>query len=316
MSVSKSGSCLPMPPIGLGTFKIDQSEVSQTLGSAILDVGYRRLDCAPVYFNEASIGDVLQEEIFPVVPRSELYLVSKLASPFHTQVEAALRKTLSDLRTDYLDLFLIHWPVASKTVPISDGRGWENEDIDDSADGANIDTTVSIHDTWRSMEELVDKGLVREIGVSNFPAILLHELLSRARIPPAVNQCECHPYLQQRNLIEYCRSRGVQFQAYSPLGTVGYKESAEPVVLDDPILQQIAARHNVSTAQVALAWSLQRGNSVVVKSTKRERLEENLVAFKLKLSEEDMDAIASLTTNHRFFRPEEWWTRKPVAVFD
>jgi len=211
----------------------------------------------------------------------------------------------------------VHWPVAFKPVPLDPTRrGWENEDIDDGGDGMNIDDTVSMHETWRGMERVLEKGLVKSIGVSNFPVILLQELLSQAKVKPAVNQCEAHPYLQNKNLVKYCKARGVHFQAYSPLGTPGYKESDEPVVSDDPVLKKIAVRNEASSSQICLAWALQRGTSVVSKSTNAKHQSENLAAAKITLSDSEMKEISALDRGHRFFRPEEWWGEKALAVFD
>ena len=298
----------------------DRDLAGETIRAAVVDAGYRRVDCAPVYFNEDAVGDALARVIDgEKVRREDLYVVSKLASPFHRKqhVEMALRKTLTDLRLDYLDLYLIHWPVAFHYVDIDpEKRGWDNEDIDDSGDGDKIDPTVSVHETWEAMEALVDKGLVRHIGVSNFPVSLLHELMSRARIPPAVNQCEAHPYLQQKKLLESCNARGVHFQAYSPLGTAGYKEKDEPTVLRDPVLMEIASKHGVSVAQICLAWAIHRGTSVVAKSVHPERIRENTEAQDLRLSDDDMERIGTLDRNYRFFRPEDWWGSMSMAVFD
>jgi diketogulonate reductase-like aldo/keto reductase len=312
---------LRMPPIGLGTFMLERLACKDTISNAIKN-GYRRIDCAPVYFNEDAIGDALQSALADNsnrIQRNDLYLVSKLASPFHRKghVELALRKTLNDLRIDYLDLYLIHWPVAFKYVEIDPSkRGYKNEDIDDSANGDNIDPTVSIKETWSAMEKLVDDGLVREIGVSNMPVSLLHELLCDARIPPAVNQVELHPYLQQANLLKYCQARGVAVQAYSPLGTPGYKETNEPNVLDDAVLKTIALRHGVTAAQLCIAWALQRGCSVVTKSTRKLHLKENMASQELVLTNDEMNEIASLDRRYRFFRPEDWWGSMAMAVFD
>lgn len=308
-------------PVGLGTYSIEPDQVPRAIHSAIA-AGYRRIDCAAVYFNEDRIGDALVEEFSSGnVARDDLFIVSKLASPFHKRehVKIGLQKTLTDLRLSYLDLYLIHWPQAFHYVDIDPSkRGYDNEDIDEGDDGQNIDPTVSIHETWEAMEELVEEGLVKHIGVSNFPVSLLHELMTRSRIPPAVNQVEAHPYLQQTRLLEYCNARGVHFQAYSPLGTPGYKQEDEPRILEDPILTKIAQAHNVSTANVCLAWALQRGTSVVAKSVNVERLEENISPAKkpIKLSEAEMTEIAKLDRGYRFFRPEEWWGTLSMAVFD
>jgi alcohol dehydrogenase (NADP+) len=325
-----------MPPIGLGTFLMDRNHVTSALQTA-LDIGYRRIDCAPVYFNEDVVGDALYDILKQgLVPRRDLFVLSKLASPFHSpqHVEMACRKTLADLRLDYLDLYLVHWPVAFKHVPLDlTTRGYPDEEIDNSAGGLNIDETVSIHDTWQAMERLVQTGLVRAIGVSNFPVMLLHELLSKATIPPVVNQCERHPYLQQTRLVQYCLRRGIHFQAYSPLGTPGFRESAEPNVLQDPTLVQIARRHNVTTAEISIAWAFQsvaQSNSssmmsIVTKSTSplHQRLNFEAAAEsgsdraqRIVLSTEDLEEIAKLDRGYRYFRPEEWWDKKPVPVFD
>ncbi|KAL7548750.1 hypothetical protein ACHAWF_012010 [Thalassiosira exigua] len=203
-------------------------------------------------------------------------------------------------------------------------------DIDDSDGGKNIDPTVSLRDTWAAMEALVDKGLVKHIGVANFPVMLLHDLLSYSRIPPSVNQVEIHPYNQQHKLLAYCRSRNIVVQAYSPLGTPGYREAGEPDVLTDPVLTKIAASKGMTVAQVCLQWSLQRGCHVVAKSSDKQHMEENLSVghwdefatstgaeggasnSPRRLSEEEMNRIASLDRGYRFFRPEDWWQDMPV----
>ena len=174
------------------------------------------------------------------------------------------------------------------------------------------------------MEKLVDNGLVKHIGVANFPVMLLHDLLSYARIKPVVNQVEIHPYNQQHNLISYCKSRNVNVQAYSPLGMPSYKETGEPDVLSDPILQEIAEAHGITVAQLCLQWSLQRGLHVIVKSSKKKHLEENLIVghkneFKsnsIQLTQEEMNRIASLDRNLRFTRPEDWWNDPIMPVFN
>lgn len=345
-------STRPHLAIGLGTLDIPKDDVKNAILSAIRS-GYRRIDCAPVYFNEDAIGDALRDILTGGegdldIRREDLYIVSKLASPFHRygHVRVGLQKTLTDLRLDYLDMFLVHWPQAFHYVDIDPTvRGYINEDIDDSANGRNIDTTVSIHETWSGMEELVDEGLVKSIGVSNFPVSLLHELMTTARIRPAVNQVEAHPYLQQTKLLAYCEKRGVHFQAYSPLGTPGYKADEEPSVLEDPVLKEIAANHSTTVAQICITWAIQRGTSVVVKSSNPKRIQENfdvlhsttqdsesenhtcinprprpdgisVAATKIHLSDGEMELIAQLERGHRFFRPEDWWGELGMAVFD
>ena len=313
-----SHGIMRMPSIGLGTFGISPAQIAG--GGAIknaLAAGYRLIDCAPVYFNEKEIGDALAEELGrsdTTLKRADLFVTSKLASPFHRKehVEPALRKTLLDLRLDYLDLYLIHWPVAFNYVPIpEDGsRGWIDEAIDDSDGGNNIDPSVSARETWSAMEELIDKGLVKNIGVSNFPVALLHELLADCRIPPLVNQVELHPYLQQTSVLEYCKARGVHVQAYSPLGTPGYKEDGEPSVLNDPILSEMANEKGCTVSQLCIAWALKRGTYLNAKSASTEHQQENIAVVNnpIKLDDADMARIASLADrNFRYFRPDDWW---------
>lgn len=306
-----------MPMIGLGTYLMDRQDIPTALSSA-LELGYRRIDCAPVYFNEDVIGDVLQnQQERGDVNRDELFVVSKLPSPFHRKehVELALRKTLNDLRLDYLDLYLVHWPIAFRYVDIDPTqRGWENEDIDDSDGGNNVDPTVSLLETWLGMQEMVEKGLTKYIGLSNVPIMLLHELLAspQVTISPFVNQVELHPYLPQDNLVQYCQTRDIAVQAYSPLGTTRYKERDEPNLLtDEPVLQEIASKHGKSVAQVLLKWAVQRNTSINVQSSSATHQRENFEAVaddSWKLNDEDLEKIRKgVNTRHRFFRPEDWW---------
>ena len=219
--------------------------------------------------------------------------------------------------------FIVHWPVSFSPVPIDPSkRGWENEDIDDSNNGLNIDESVSIHEVWNGMEHVLQQGIVRAIGVSNMPLMLLHELLSRCTIPPSVIQIELHPYLQQTSLLNYCQRRKIHVQAYSPLGSPGYRESHEPNVLTDPTLQRIAKSYSISTAQLCIVWALQRGTSIVTKSLNEQHLLDNVQLLTLQgrptitLTDQDMHDIAALDRGYRFFRPQDWWGEKSMAVFD
>jgi len=175
-----------------------------------------------------------------------------------------------------------------------------------------------------AMERLVDEGLVKHIGVANFPVMLLHDLLSYARIKPVVNQVEIHPYNQQSKLLAYCQSRNVIVQAYSPLGMPSYKEHGEVDLLSDPVLKEIALSHGITVAQLCLQWSLQRGLHVIVKSSNTNHLEENLMVghkneFALnpfQLTHEEMSRISGLDRNLRFTRPEDWWNNPIMPVFN
>lgn len=285
-----------MPMLGLGTWKSTPGEVGGAVRTAI-ELGYRHIDCAAIYGNEAEIGEALAE-----CERDQLWITSKLWNNAHAaaDVEPALRQTLSDLRLDYLDLYLIHWPVALRKEAIVP---------ESAADFLSLDERP-ILDTWQAMEALVDQGLCRNIGVSNFSVAKLESLLAGARIAPAMNQIELHPYLQQPAMVEFCATNGIGLTAYSPLGSPDRPETMkpeeEPVLLEDATVAAIAARHGCSPAQVLIAWAIARGTAVIPKSVNRARLEQNLAAAAIALDEQDMQAIAALDRARRYVDGTFW----------
>jgi len=275
-------------------------------------MGYRMIDCASGYLNEHKIGDAL-EELFTggVVKREDLFITSKLNENYHhpDHVRPHLKKTLFDLKIDYLDLYLIHWPVATTYIPYDPNkRGWD--DNYDPWENVKIEN-IPIQQTWKAMEELQKEGLVKSIGVSNFNVALLHDLLSYATIKPVVNQVEMHPYLQQPQLLEYCKRVGIHVQAYSSLGTSDSKQSHEPSILADPTINNIAAKYQKTAAQVCIQWGIQRGTCVIAKSVTTSHLLENLLS-EFQLSDEDMKLMQSLDRNFRFLRPEDWSWKLPL----
>ncbi len=194
----------------------------------------------------------------------------------------------------------MHWPLSLKkgaTVP-------------QSGDDMESLNHLPVRTTWAAMEALVDNNLTRQIGVSNFSVKKLQELISKARLKPAMNQIELHPYLQQKEMLRFCQQQGVHLTAYSPLGSSdrpeGLKAEDEPVLLEDPILHDIADNHNASPAQVLIAWALQRGTAVIPKSVNPQRLQQNLAAADLRLSEDDMQAIAELDRHRRYVDGGFW----------
>lgn len=297
------------PAVGLGLWKIENQAAAGMVRSAI-QAGYRHLDSASDYGNEAYTGQGIAVAIQDrLVRRDELWVTSKLWNTNHRRehVRAACERSLKDLQCDYLDLYLIHFPICLKYVAPETRypAGWFF-DPDAATPRMEVDA-VPIHESWRAMEELVQAGLVKNIGISNFGVSLIRDVLSYATIRPAVLQVESHPYLVQPKLLRYCQQEQIAFTAFSPLGAPSYvplgmaKESDS--VLEEAVVKQIASRLGKSPAQVVLAWGINRGTSVIPKTGRVERLVENLAAKDIKLTAADIDAISNLDRNQRFNDP-------------
>jgi len=252
-----------IPQLGLGVFQVDPAATKRITLDA-LEVGYRHIDTAEMYRNEAEVGQAVRESS---IDRADIFVTSKLNNPFHhpDQVRSAFQGTLDSLDIGYVDLFLIHWP-----LPKSD---------------------VDYLDTWKAMEGLLDGGLVRAVGVSNFQVAHLQRLLDGASIVPAVNQIELHPYLTQNELRDFDRAHGIATEAWSPI--------ARGKVLDDPVVTAIAADIGRTPAQVVLRWQLQRGEIIFPKSNSRSRIEENFALFDFTLSDEQIAAVSALNRDER-----------------
>lgn len=300
---------MDMPQIGFGLWKVAAEDCRATILEAAR-AGYRHFDCAADYGNEAAVGEGLAAAMDAgLCTREELWITSKLWNTYHApeHVEAACRKSLKDLGLDYLDLYLIHFPIALEFVPFETRYPPEWIHDPDADNPVMQRAAVPLHETWSAMEDLQDKGLVRQIGVCNYNSALIHDLMTYARIKPAVLQIEAHPYLTQEKLIRLAREYGIAVTAFSPLGALSYVEldmaGEKDTVLNAPSVIAAADRHGKSPAQIVLRWATQRGTSIIPKSTSPERMRENLAITDFSLSEDEMAAISALNRNRRFNDP-------------
>ena len=301
-----------MPALGLGTWKIPRDVCAETVHAAIA-AGYRHLDCACDYGNEVEVGQGIARAIDEgIVTREDLWITSKLWNTYHRpeHVEPAIRRTLSDLGVAYLDLYLIHFPISLRFVPF-EVRYPPEWVFDPQAEPAQMEfDDVPIATTWAAMEGLSRAGLTRNIGVCNMTTGFLMDLLASSSIPPAVLQVEVHPYLTQERLVRFAAQHDIAVTAFSPLGAGSYislgMAQASQSALEDPVVRAIADRMGASPAQVVLAWGIQRGTSVIAKSSSAARLRENLGAAALTLSEDDMAAISGLNQDRRFNDPGQF----------
>ncbi|QGP55508.1 2,5-diketo-D-gluconic acid reductase A [Piscirickettsia salmonis] len=296
-----------IPGVGLGTWLASDAEVFASVKQA-LECGYRHIDCAPIYLNEKAVGQSLKDSLGSMLlSRDELWVTSKLWNSFHEpeKVAGALKKSLFDLQLDYLDLYVMHWPVALKsTVGLN---------MPETADDFLSLEQVSLTATWQAMEELVRQGLVKNLGVSNFSISKLKMLQSQVSILPVVNQVESHPYLVQDDLVKFCQSHNIHVTAYAPLGSGGrpqhFKEQNEPAVtvLANTSIRDIAKKYSLTVAQVILQWQLQRGVSVIPKSSNVMRMQENLAVIDaLQLERSDIEVINKLDQDYRYYVGSTW----------
>ncbi len=298
-----------MPAVGLGLWKIDKSATAGVVRDAI-EIGYRHLDSAADYGNEAEVGKGIAMALGEgFCSREDLWITSKLWNTYHRpeHVEAACRKSLSDLGVEYLDLYLIHFPISLQFVDFE--TRYPPEWLFDPAaaePGMKIDP-VPLSETWKAMEALQTSGLVKSIGVCNYNSALLHDLMAYAEIKPSVLQIESHPYLTQEALIRAAQDYGMAVTAFSPLGALSYVSldmaSANESVLEQEVVMAAAQRLGRSPAQVVLRWGVQRNTAVIPKTVNPERLKENLALFDFELSEAEMEGISGLNLNRRFNDP-------------
>ncbi|MGO9338113.1 MAG: aldo/keto reductase [Terracidiphilus sp.] len=290
-----------MPGIGLGTFGSDHVTPAQVAGAVrgAAEAGYRHFDCASVYGNEPEVGAALESVIASGIKREELWITSKLWNDKHGEqdVIASCRKSLADLRLEYLDLYLVHWPFPNFHPPGCD------------VTSRSADAKPYIHEnymkTWRKMEELVDLGLVRHIGTSNMTIPKLKLVLREARIKPAVNEMELHPHFQQPELFQFVVANGIHPIGYCPIGSPGRPERdrtpEDTAPSEDPVIVKIAERHGIHPAVVCIKWAVQRGQTPIPFSINHYRA--NLAgAVGDPLSEEEMQQIAGIDRNCRLIK--------------
>jgi methylglyoxal/glyoxal reductase len=250
-----------IPRLGLGVFRAPRGEETRQAVSDALALGYRHIDTARIYGNERDVGTAVRDS---GLPRQEIFVTTKLWND-DQGYESTLRaceRSLKELGLEYVDLYLVHWPVPGKRL-----------------------------DSWRAMEKLLADGKCRAIGVSNFTERHLEELLRDSKVVPAVNQVEFSPFLYQKDLVRYCEGKGIAVEAYSPL-TKGQR-------LGDPTLVEVAKRHSRTPAQVLIRWCLQHGLIVIPKSTRKERIRENSDVFGFELSAEEMRRLDGLNEELR-----------------
>jgi diketogulonate reductase-like aldo/keto reductase len=282
-----------VPVLGLGTYLMDDEKITNKIIKDAIECGYRHIDTARVYGNEQYIGVALQE-IYQqkIVKREDLFICSKLWDSDKKEggIEKALRSSLKQLQTNYLDLYLIHFPACL---------------IDEKH------KPMPLHKVWAELEHCVELKLVRHIGISNFNAQLLIELLTFANIKPYVNQIEVHPYLPQEEMLSICKRYDIIVEAYSPLGSPGNSDNHQESILKDPTIISLSHQYNKTPAQIIFNWGICKGCVILPKSTHTERIKENIFSTSFKLKESDIQLISDITVKsphkiYRVFNPKEW----------
>ncbi|CAI2377087.1 unnamed protein product [Moneuplotes crassus] len=273
---------IKIPKIGLGSAYIDSSDEIYT---AVAECGYRHIDTASFYFNEEIIGEALQKIYKETdIKRQDLFITSKIWGHQKKDVRGAVTESLEKLQTDYLDLYLIHWPVA----------------YEEAEDGTKVLAKIPNHVVWAELEKLVDEGVIKSIGVSNFNVQSLLDMLAYCRIKPVCNQIELHPYLVQEELVKFMIDNEIVPIAFCPLIRGGNENMKGPKdVLELDLIQELATKYAKTPGQILLNWGLQRGHLIIPKSSKKSRLLENLDSNSFVLEKEDVDKLTALNCDWR-----------------
>ncbi|XP_057823253.2 aldo-keto reductase family 4 member C10 [Cryptomeria japonica] len=274
-----------IPLIGLGTVAADQNEEDITVAViTALQVGYRHFDTASMYKSERPLGKALNTAFQNgLVKREDLFVTTKLWNTEHDDPVTAIKSSLKNLQLDYVDLYLIHWPIKlRKEAPMSASKPKEEDFL-----------PLDMKSTWQGMEQCLEMGFTKAVGVSNFSSKKIEDLLTHAKIPPAVDQVEMHPQWQQKKLRDYCNKHNIHVSAWGPLG--GHNKGwGSNEVMDNPLMHEIAQKHGKTRAQVMLRWGLEQGASVLPKSYNTDRIFSNFQIFDWSLTPDDHDKIDML----------------------
>ena len=288
--------------LGLGTWKSAKGEIYQTVRKAI-EIGYRHFDCALIYGNEHEIGQAISDAIGNnEVTRNELWMTSKLWNNRHKKadIQSSIEVTLDSLKLDYLDLYLIHWPVALINEVNYPQNGSEMVDL----------KHIPLTETWQGMIALKDKQLTKHIGVSNFSIKKINQLMADTGICPEALQLELHPFLQQKKVLEFANANDIALTGYCPLGSADRPANriteGEPKLFENTTIIDIASDKGTTPAQIMLAWAVNRGTSVIPKSVNAQRLKENLEAADIELSSSEMQKINHLDQHYRYIKGDFW----------
>ncbi|KAI1811303.1 NADP-dependent oxidoreductase domain-containing protein [Poronia punctata] len=317
----KLSSGYEMPQVGFGLWKVENAEAADIVYNAI-KVGYRLFDGACDYGNEKECGEGVARAIKDgLVKREELFITSKLWPVFEDgdKVEPAIRRSLADWGLEYFDLYLIHFPGALKYVDpaVRYPPGWHYDGKSEV-----VRSNTPMHVTWAAMESVVDKGLARSIGVSNFQAQLIYDMLRYARIPPAALQIEHHPLLVQQELLNLCKAEGIAVTAYSSFGPasfVGFEGFAHAKnlvpLMEDPVIVELGKKYNKQPSQVLLRWATQRGLAVIPKTKRTAVMSQNLDCTGFDLEQADVDKITAKDTGVRFNQPSNYFPTDKFWIF-